>query len=530
MSSPPEAIPLEAPSAPRLGRRLAAWLSGREILVMSVVLIVVFVALRLPFITADPPGWLPNRARVHELFSDPPAKSYEARNHALFGVWTTSPVDNYQFWRIQAPLWVYPISWFYRLFGVGYAQMRVFSTLCATSGLALFLVLAAKRLRGFPFWLAGAFLTFNYYYICYARSGLLEALLNTYVIFTVLSLHLARRHLAWLLVAEWGLAGSFLTKQTGSYLLPLVVVAGALAWNHHRKRGASRALLVAPFAQGAAIAAGLTWYVLRDAYWRTVTWNYGHMIFNEDATSAVDVSRFPLLAILARLVWPDTWAQGFYALFPVAGGLATLGFFRVVYRAARRRGGDEWDRLIAGWLAASFGVPLLTPLTGVHYRLILFPPVALMGASFLAFALDHPRMRGRPRLGRLISGVLLASEVITHGIWYADWAIHRTYSISAAGDLLRRTVGDEGNVFCGMWSGPMVFDTKNKYYYIKIIFNTDAKGIAQLGLTHILEIDKGDLAAETIAQTHPEMMRSRRSLLTLTLRDRTVQLYAFKQR
>jgi 4-amino-4-deoxy-L-arabinose transferase-like glycosyltransferase len=529
-AAPP--IPLDDADPPRTESRsfasaLWALLVRHQHLVLGVVLLALFMALRLAFLNADPPQALPNRARVYELFTDPPAKSYEARNKVLFGEWSTSPSDNYQFWRIQAPVWVYPISWFYSVFGVGYAQMRTFSTLCATAGLALFLVIASKRLRGFTYLLAGAFLTFNYYYILYARSGLLEALLNTNVLLTVLCLHLARKRLAWLLLAEWGLVLSFLTKQTGLFLLPLCLAAGGIAWWQHRKRGATMAQLLAPLVQAAVIAGGMAWYVFRDAYWRTVTWNYGHMLFNEDSTDKVDIKRFPVISAIIRIGYTSTWDTNYFGIFPIAGLFAWMGIARVAYLLVKRRKVDPWDLLMAGWMLSSWGILLLTPLNGVHYRLILFPPVAMMAARTVGLALEHPGFAHRKRLTFGIFSAVLAAEIGVHGTWYLQWALHRTYDMAAATELLREHVGNEGAVFCGMWSGPLIFNTKNKYYYIKAIFNADPEGISQLGLTHLLELEKADLAAARLWRTHREPMKSKQQILSFELRGHTNKLYVF---
>jgi len=523
-----EAEPSREQAASPRAERLARLLAAHHRVLIGAVLLALFVAVRLAFIHADPPSSLPNHARIRELFTDPPAKSYEARNWALFHQWSTSPADNYQFWRIQAPVWVYPLAGFYQLFGVGYAQMRVFSTLAVSAGLVLFLVFAAERLRGLPYVAAGSFLAFNYYYVIYGRSGLVETLLNTFVILAVLCLHRARQNLGWLLAAEWALVASFLTKQSGLYLLPVGLVAGALAMREHRRRGGSTWLLAAPLAQGAAIAAGMAWYVFRPAYWRTVSWNYGHMLFNENSTTQVNVSRFPVAEALGRLLAPETWGQNYAALFPVAGFLSLVGFGRIVYLLARRRGAGAFEVLVAGWLAASFGVLLLTPLTAVHYRLILFPPAALMGALTLAFALDASWAKARPRLAAAAAATVLAGALTVHAVWYAAWVGGRSYDIVAAAQLLRDTVPEDRAVYAGMWAGPIVFETRSKYYYMKAYFNSEAEGIVQLGLTHLLEVDKSDASAERLWATHPETMKNRRWLMSFDIRGHTIRLFRLR--
>jgi 4-amino-4-deoxy-L-arabinose transferase-like glycosyltransferase len=510
-------------------RGLAGVLADHHRLIVAVVLLALFVALRLAYLTADPPRGLPNQARIYELFTDPPAKSYEARNRALFGDWAASPADQYQFWRLQAPVWVYPLSWFYRLFGVGYAQLRIFSTLCAASGLVALLALAARRLRGGAYLLAGGFLTFNYYYIIYGRSGLLETLLNTFVILTVLCLYLAQRQLPWLLGAQWALLLSFLTKQSGLYLLPLFLVAGGVAYRRHLRRGVPRWQAVAPAAQAALILGFLSWYVLRGAYWRTVTWNYGHMLFNEDGTQVLALGRFPVLDALRRLGLRDTWDMGLYSLFPIAGTLATIELGRIAWRALIRRRAHAWELIVAGWAASGVGVLLLTPHLAVHYRLILFPPVALLAANLVNTALRDRWMQPRPWHRAALTAAALSLDLLVQGTWYLSWSQNRTYDMAATTRSIRDTLGNQGEVFAGMWTGPLLLDTRHRYYYIKAMFNGDPEAIAALKLTCLLELDRGDLASIRLWDLYRETMMTRQLLSTFELRGHTVQLFRFRR-
>lgn len=511
-----------------LGRRIALSFVAHHRLLLGVVLIFAFFALRLAYITADPPMRLPNYVRVYEFFTDPPAKSYEARNWALFGQWATAPTDNYQFWRLQAPVWVYTLAGFYRVFGVGYLQMRVFSTICAATGLAAMLVFAARKLRGWPYFLAGSFITFNFYYVIFSRSGLLETMLNTFVILTVLFLYLAQERLVWILAAMWTLVLAFLTKQTGLYLLPVALVAGTMAYVRALRRGAPLWLRVAPPAQALAIAAGMAWYVFRPAYWRTVAWNYGHMLFDKGGLDHVEIERFPLFTALGRLFSVDTWDQGFFSLFPVIGLLALIEVVRVLYMGIRRRRFDRWEVLVVAWAASSFGVLLLTPFLWVHYRLILFPPVALLTASLFHTLFRQPWMARRRGLVHLIAAGTLGLELLVHGTWLANVYLHRTYLMRDATRVIRKYVGNEGAVFAGMWAGPLVFDTKNKYYYIKDFFNSTPEGIAGLRLTHVLNVDKLDLTNGILWRMYPGAMKTREELVDFDLRGHTVKLFSFE--
>ena len=518
----------EDTSAPRSPRASSGALSRALVahhrLLFALVLGALFVAVRLAFLSADPPERLPNGAQIYEIFTDPPAKSYEARTMALFGTWKTSPADNYQFWRVQAPVWVYPLSWFYRAFGVGYPQMRVFSTLAALSGLLAMLLFAGKKLRGFPYLATGLFLTANYYYIIYGRSGLLESLLNTFVILTVYFLYLSRRHLAWLLAAEAALVLSFLTKQTGLYLLPVLLLIGGWSYRTHLRRGVSRWLLAAPLAQGVALAFALGWYVTREDYLRTVRWNYAHMALDHDVADTVELQRFPVLDVLHRLLDVHVWMRGYFMLFPVAGALAALELLRIAWQAALHRRLPEWEAIVALWAVASYGVLLLTPFLHVHYRLILFPPVMLLAGSGLSSLSRQRWVRKRPWVGHAVSRTAVVASLVVHARWYADWARHRSYDLEDAAAAIRAKVGDKEAVFAGMWAAPLLFGTPYRYYYIKSIFNQAPEAIATFGLTHLLVIDRHDLAAQRLSRVFPEPWRYRRSILELDLREHTVVL------
>ena len=529
----PEMLPAREESAlnddnpPRGVRRFLAILSTHNRAALVVVLLALFLALRLAYIGADPVVSLPNGVPVYELFTDPPAKSYEARNWALFGQWSLSALDNYKFWRIQAPVWVYPIAGFYRLFGVGYVQLRVFSTICAAAGLVALLALAAQRLRGWSFFFAGAFLTFNYYDIIFSRSGLIESLLTTFAVITILFTYLAQRRLAWVLAAQWALLLAYLTKMSGIHLIPVALIGGVVAYVRHVRQGCPAWLRVAVPVQAAAIIAGVSWYVSRPAYWRTLAWNYGHALFNDGGIQDVQVSKIPVGVALHRLLSGSTWGAGYMALFPIAGALALIELARLLYLVARRRGVESWEILVAGWFASSFGVLLLTPMLWVHYRLVLFPPVALLAASLIHAVFGAPWLARRAWLRHTIAGTLLFADLAVHGWWLRGLVVNRSYHMVAATRAITSKMGNEGHVFAGMWAAPLLFGTKQKWFYVKELFNSTPEILAGIGLTHVIDLNRGDLANAMIWRSHPAAQRSRQKLLQLRLRGAAVTLYKY---
>ena len=76
--------------------------------ILVFILIVAAMSARVVQINADPPTVFPNGFRAIEPFTDEAAKAYQARNQTLFGVWSTSEKDEYQFWKVLSPVWAHP--------------------------------------------------------------------------------------------------------------------------------------------------------------------------------------------------------------------------------------------------------------------------------------------------------------------------------------------------------------------------------------------------------------------------------------
>lgn len=505
-------------------------------LVITAALLVVFVVIRLLYLEADPPRQLPNNARILELFTDPPAKSYEARTWALFGAWQTSPEDNYRFWRVQSPVWVYPIALYYKVFGVGYAQLRVFSTLCAAMGLWAMMALAGKRLRGAPLFAAGAFLTFNYYYIIYARSGLLEALLNTFVIAAVYFLYLSRRNVLWLLAATAAVALAFFTKQSGLYVVPLLLGVGFFRARAHLKGGGAPWRVWLPVAVFVVAAGAIAWYARRPDYYRTVAWNYGHMLLDKESVATVDVGSFPLIKAIDRLRVVGVWTKGYFLLFPLEGALAIIEVGRLVVRRIKGRSIHDWDVIVASWLVSSFGVLLLTPHLAVHYRLILFPPVFLAAANLLSVAGRRLRVRYRASAWRrwagpaVVGASVLASAALS-AVYYADWVAHMRHDIIDAEREIKARIKQPDAVFAGVWSGPIIFGTRFQYYYVKAMFNQSYEATRSFHITHVIESDAqgiDDIATRRLKTLFPWQMSTKKPLFGFRLREREVAVFELR--
>ena len=201
----------------------------RKRLLLTVVCTALFVALRCVALDADPPSSIPGTSS-RELFAEPAAKAHEARNYALFGAFKLNPLDNYQFWRAQSPLWVYPLAGYFTAFGVDYPQLRTFSTLYAALGLGLLLWIAADLMRPSVWVFVGLLLALDPLYFHTARVGILEPAVASWLTLSMFALLRAERDARWLCLALVAFVLAFFTKQAAVYCLPVIGIAGGYLW------------------------------------------------------------------------------------------------------------------------------------------------------------------------------------------------------------------------------------------------------------------------------------------------------------
>jgi len=82
----------------RVLKRLA---EGRPLYPAAIILILLFTGMRLAHINADAPQDLTTSAAS---YTDEGFKTYDARNHALYGDWKWTPDDEYEGWLTKSPL------------------------------------------------------------------------------------------------------------------------------------------------------------------------------------------------------------------------------------------------------------------------------------------------------------------------------------------------------------------------------------------------------------------------------------------
>jgi hypothetical protein len=474
-------------------------------------LVAMFLLLRLMRLEADPPIVHPDGRPAYELRVEGIAKAHEARNAAVFGRWQTNPVDNYQFWRAQSPVWVYPLSWFFKIFGAGYAQLRTFSVLGSLFGLGGLVAFASLRLS--PTWaaLAGLMALLNSYEVFFSRSALLEPTVNSGMTLTALCCVLAFRHHFWAIAAQVCLVATILTKQSGVVLVPLVLGVTVLSSISARRRGAAW-FGVSP-ASFVAAAGGVFAYSQTPAYMRALAWNFGQVLLHKTQVKTVDVGALPLKALAERFFDTDRLKILTLFVFPGAFLFVLIALIFAIRRTWAERRLAPWDGVLFTWLITALGAVMVTEQLERRFFLIALPPLALIAASALHDLYEFLRTRGRlVALSYVATALVVASILLTHGKWYLKWYREPTYVTRDTNAWVRQQIGDRPAVVVGFWAGPFVFDTPYAFYYVKEYFNTDRRALKQLGVTHVLYREPPGKTEGILNRRFPNWKQKARSL------------------
>jgi 4-amino-4-deoxy-L-arabinose transferase-like glycosyltransferase len=491
--------------------RLRGTALGAPRIALFLALVAMFLLLRLMQLEADPPLLHPDGRQAYELRVEGIAKAHEARNAAVFGSWQTNPVDNYQFWRAQSPAWVYPLSWFFKVFGAGYAQLRTFSVLGSLLGLLGLMAFASLRLG--PTWaaLAGLIALLNSYEIFFARSALLEPAVNSWMTLTALCCVLAFRRHYWAIAAQVCLVATILTKQTGMVLVPLVLGVTVLSSMSARRRGAHWSW--ASLASFVVAAGGLFAYSQTSAYMRALTWNWGHMVLRKTQVKTVDVSDLPLMALAERFLDADRLKILTVFVFPGAFLFVLVALILAIRRTWAERRLTPWDGVLFTWLITALGAVMVTEQLERRFFLIVLPPLALIAASALHDLYELLRARGQAvALSYAATALVVASLALTHGKSYLKWYRAPTYVTRDTNAWVREQIGNRPAAVVGFWAGPFVFDTPFAYYYVKEYFNTDRRALKQLGITHVLYRQPRGQTEAVLDRRFPDWKKKARSL------------------
>lgn len=437
---------------------------SRATWVAALGLCAVFLGLVVLFPHADPPWELPGLpdTRRDELLIEPPAKAHEARNWALFGAFHRNRADNYQFWRAQSPVWVYPMALALRGYGASWATLRFFSAGVTLLGLVAFLGLV-RRLRPGPALATLGLLATGFYTLHFARSALVEVALCTATAWMVLILARRDLHPGWLVASQLVFATGFFAKQGMVWVFPLLVVTNLVVFVGWWRVGRYPRLRWLPVATAVVIAGVSVGLILQPDYWRTIAWNTKHLLGAQGPDFGFD----------PRRLW---WSGA--VMLPFSGVLALGGVWAAIDRYRRERRLDRTQMLVIGWWALSWVVvALLREYTFRHAAILLWPSLLLAG-----YALHHARRTWVLAVGYAMVG----GGLLVNGITTTQGLLRTTWTVQRAAAIVETRIGDAPATIVGLRAMPVLFQTPYDLYYVKLRFNTSRRRLKALRPTHRL--------------------------------------------
>ena len=498
---------------------------------LGVVLIILLSSgLKLIHLRADAPRLFPNGFESSDPVKDEAAKAYEARNRTLFGAWANSPADDYRYWNTLSPAWTHSLWLWFKLLGVSYPALRLFSILWA--GLGIFAVgrffPAQKNALAGP--LAAIFFAFNFYLLIYGRLGLMETMLNTALLGCALLLVRAPDR-----PGRFALAGllfflAYLIKQSAAVFFPVLLFAALLAPPGRRR--------LAWLTVAAVILATAALFLWPD-YWLRSVMNFRHALgWQPDASHRWMRFELPVTGQALRQAFGWTGlGRGYLLMLTVAGPLALLEIIIFLYRWAKTRSLDRTEALLVCWLACARAALAFSPHPVVRFYLIQFPPVCLLAGLLLQRILytagqSTPDFRGAAdpsRVNRAQRRLAVASLIVLSLIFdllpFLAWLGSPSYQIRDAGQALQKAVGPTPAVIIGEWAGPLCLESPYRTFYVKNIFNRRPEQLIQFGITHLLYADPElDPAVKSFRETFPGPFEKRQLILTLPLFDEKLSL------
>jgi 4-amino-4-deoxy-L-arabinose transferase-like glycosyltransferase len=180
----------------------------------------------LSHLDADPPLKL---SYSQGLQFDAPSKCHNARNKVLFGRWDTDQWAPY----LHSPIYTICQTMVFKLFGVGFAQMRIFPALLSAAGLLLLYLIVARSLNQTLGLICLTMASSCYPYLMFGRSGLLEPCVTFFILLSTLllikSYSLAeggneKTSRLWMAAAALAAALAFLSKPIASYFVAAFIV------------------------------------------------------------------------------------------------------------------------------------------------------------------------------------------------------------------------------------------------------------------------------------------------------------------
>lgn len=378
-------------------------------LLLAVAIAVLGLALRASDLRADPP---PDLSWSFAPYTDEGLNTYSARNFVLYGAWKTD--DFFPF--VVYPLVNYLVALVFRLFGIGFVQVKLVSLVAAVLGVLAAWLLAREGGGDWGGILAALLVATSYPLVMYGRLGLIETVQILFLLLTgwcwVRGLD---RPLPMILAGFFAAATVLLVKISAVFIVPVMVVVFAWEFFERRERAGRLELLrrlgLFVAGVGAAVAVWLITVFLphRADYLRYVLrHSFESPAGHPEGLTAYLFNTFTV-GVRSRIVPRIAWT-------------ALLGIIAMPVLALGRR---PALRYVLAWFV--FGVLLLGYMNyrPPRYEIIIIPALAVAAAVMIARLLEGgvllPRLR--PTIGKSILAVLwlwpvcLQLALYTGGFW-----------------------------------------------------------------------------------------------------------------
>jgi len=468
------------------------------------------ISVRLFKLNADPPRVFPNGFRAIEPFTDEAAKAFQARNRALFNEWNTSPKDEYRFWKVLSPLWCYPLWFWFRVWGVSYASLRLFSVFWFSAGMLLvYFSLRKNPGAGAPVY-AFFFYGVNFYLLLFSRLGLMETMLNSFLLlaFSLLVFSLQRK---WIFIpALFSFLAAYFIKQNALLLSPVLIAGYFLVFGKpwrkkFRASGANWAGVLL-----AILAGALLWHLWREPVYRLYTvlnlrHGYGLPPAAMGLTLRPDMMKASLLYHLGS---SGLW-QNFFSYDPVAAALAIIDLVLVISLLVRRKEIARPEILAGVWLLSVQALMLFSSARVVRFWLIQIPAMVILAGAGLARIQKWFTRQSKIKFTVVALILLLSFEFNFHS--WLDWQRSAQYQVAENSDKLDQALAGKKAVVVGKWAGPLLLPTGHQYYYIKNIFNRGPDQLQSFGITHILLGDVPSLVRDKFELLNDPYLKSIRA-------------------
>lgn len=486
-------------------------------------------ALRLVRIELDAPDVVLPYFADEAHFRDEAAKGHEARNMARFDRWQLHDADEYGFWRLQSPYWVYTEAAWLRAFGVDLVSARMFVFVHVAVSLALLFWLALRRHGLAAACAATLLLGASWPYLVYSRLALMEAVVIAWLVvatFAIAQLEGRPEHSTrWVAFGAIAMLLACGTKQTALLVVP-VYVGIVLRATWRRPGFASAAAIVG------SLVAVLAVVMLDPEYQRRLAFNAEHFTrAKAHGESAIGSAAHALThGVLGRL------GLMFFVVAPVPLWLSVVEVARFVVARRRAEAGtlglggrlalvDLW---MLAWAAAALLANLASTHRAIRFQLVLLPPAAWLGGLLIARLWDHAWPRRAAVRAAIV--LLLVGDTAVTLVRFVDWM--RTSESTAAdlGGPLTVMIGDRDAVVVGEFAAQAVFATSYRHFYVRPgQFNDDRATILALGITHLVAArEERDFVLDTLRRKTPELLERRREIGSLRFRGRELVVWALR--